>query len=45
MQFIELTRGDITPAFPAKSEWLKTPEKRRRPKLFQDQYVDGFAKN
>ena len=46
MQFIELTRGDITLRVRSAREWLKTPEKEAQAKkIFQDQYVDGFAKN
>jgi len=44
MQFIELTRGDIVLRVRSPREWLKTPEKEAQAKkLFQDQYVDGFA--
>jgi len=45
MQFIELTRGDLVLRVRSPREWLKTPEKEATAKkLFQDQYVDGFAK-
>src|SRR5258705_4978701 len=45
MQFLELTRGDIVLRVRSPREWLKTPEKEAQAKkLFQDQYVDGFAK-
>ena len=45
MQFLELTRGDIVLRIRSPREWLKTPEKEAAArKLFQDQYVDGFAK-
>lgn len=44
MQFIELTRGDVVLRVRSPREWLKTPEKEAHAKkLFQDQYVDGFA--
>ena len=44
MQFIELTRGDIVLRVRSPREWLKTPEKEAAAKkIFQDQYVDGFA--
>lgn len=44
MQFVELTRGDIVLRVRSPREWLKTPEKEAHAKkLFQDQYVDGFA--
>jgi hypothetical protein len=44
MQFLELTRGDIVIRVRSPREWLKTPEKEAHAKkLFQDQYVDGFA--
>lgn len=44
MQFIELTRGDIVLRVRSPREWLKTPEKEAQAKkLFQDQYVEGFA--
>ena len=44
MQFIELTRGDLVLRVRSPREWLKTPEKEAHArKLFQDQYVDGFA--
>jgi len=46
MQFVELTRGDIVLRVRSPREWLKTPEKEAQAKkIFQDQYVDGFAKN
>jgi hypothetical protein len=45
MQFLELTRGDLVLRVRSPREWLKTPEKEAQAKkLFQDQYVDGFAK-
>jgi len=45
MQFLELTRGDLVLRVRSPREWLKTPEKEATAKkLFQDQYVDGFAK-
>ena len=45
MQFLELTSGDIVIRVRAPREWLKTPEKEAAAKkLFQDQYVDEFAK-
>lgn len=45
MQFVELTRGDIVLRVRSPREWLKTPEKQEHAKkLFQDQYVDGFAR-
>ncbi|HYV29136.1 MAG TPA: hypothetical protein VFA77_16500 [Candidatus Eisenbacteria bacterium] len=44
MQFLELTRGDLVLRVRSPREWLKTPEKEAAArKLFQDQYVDGFA--
>ncbi len=44
MQFLELTRGDLVLRVRSPREWLKTPEKvAAAKKLFQDQYVDGFA--
>ena len=44
MQFVELSRGDIVLRIRSPREWLKTPEKEAHAKkLFQDQYVDGFA--
>ncbi len=44
MQFIELTRGDVVLRVRSPREWLKTPEKEAHAKkIFQDQYVDGFA--
>jgi len=45
MQFLELTRGDIVIRVRSPREWLKTPEKEAAAKkLFQDQYVDEFAR-
>jgi hypothetical protein len=44
MQLIELARGDVVIRIRSPREWLKTPEKEAAAKkLFQDQYVDGFA--
>src|SRR6266576_2952801 len=44
MQFLELARGDVIIRIRTPREWLKTPEKETHAKkLFQDQYVDGFA--
>jgi hypothetical protein len=44
MQFLELSRGDVIIRVRSPREWLKTPEKEAHAKkLFQDQYVDGFA--
>ena len=45
MQFLELTRGDLVIRVRSPREWLKTPEKEAHAKkLFQDQYVEDFAK-
>lgn len=45
MQFLEMTRGDIVIRVRSPREWLKTPEKEATArKLFQDQYVDEFAR-
>jgi len=44
MQFLELSRGDLVIRVRSPREWLKTPEKEAyAKKLFQDQYVAGFA--
>ena len=44
MQFLELTQGDVTIRVRSPREWLKTPDKEAHAKkLFQDQYVEGFA--
>lgn len=44
MQFLELTKGDVTIRVRSPRESLKTPEKEAHAKkLFQDQYVDNFA--
>lgn len=45
MQFLEMTRGDLVIRVRSPREWLKTPEKEEHAKkLFQDQYVEDFAK-
>ena len=45
MQFVELSRGDIVMRVRSAREWLKTPEKEAHArKLFQDQYVEDFAR-
>lgn len=45
MQFLELTSGDLVLRVRSPREWLKTPEKEATAKkIFQDQYVDEFAK-
>lgn len=44
MQFLELTKGDVTIRVRSPREALKTPDKEAHAKkIFQDQYVDNFA--
>ena len=45
MQYLEMAQGDVVIRVRSPREWLKTPEKEAHAKkLFQDQYVDDFAR-